>query len=86
MAEEKDSKDVLSNQDAEYNKVDKVCKEIFNKQNKNKRIKDNFSDVEQKMVKEIDNGYLFITKPEKLRNVLLARRSKRRLETFFKNL
>ncbi len=82
-AEEKDSKDVLSNQDAEYNKVDRVCKEIFNKQNKNKHIKDNFPDVGQEIVQEIDNGSLFITTPEKLRNVLLARRSKRRLETFF---
>jgi hypothetical protein len=84
MAEEKGGQDVVSKQDAEYNKLYKVCQEIFKRQNKNQQIKENFPDIGQEIVREINNGSLFITTPEKLRNVLLARRSKRRRETFFK--
>ena len=84
MAEEKGVQDVVSKQDAEYNKLYKVCQEIFKRQNKNQQIKENFPDIGQEIVREINNGSLFITTPEKLRNVLLARRSKRRRETFFK--
>jgi hypothetical protein len=82
MAEEKVGQDVLSKQDAEYNKVYKACKDIFARQNKTQRIKEYFPDVGQEIAREIDNGSLFITTPEKLRNVLLARRFKRRQESF----
>jgi hypothetical protein len=60
MAEEKGGQDVVSKQDAEYNKLYKVCQEIFKRQDKNQQIKENFPDIGQEIVREINNGSHFL--------------------------
>ena len=77
----------------EKDSVQMNCKEIFskNKRNRNSRnisIKEKFQDVGKQIVDEINNGSLFIKSPEKLRNVVFAKRyncTERAIEEFIRD-